>query len=120
MYDDNYIQNLDWFEFEEFLWKVFKKKWYKIRVTKKTWDQWADLIIEKNNIATAVQAKRFTWSVWNKAVQEIVAGMKYHDCDDSMVVTNSYFTKSAYALAERNQVRLMDWKELRELIDSVF
>ena len=113
------IANLNGFEFEKLLGKIYKNAWYKVRVTKKSWDQWADLIIEKDWISTAIQAKRYTGSVGNSAIQAIVAAMKFYDCDKAMVITTANFTKSAIELAQRNWVELVEEKWLNNLLDSV-
>jgi len=113
------IESMNWFEFEELLGRIYREAWYKIRVTKKTGDQWADLIIEKDWISTAIQAKRYSGSVGNSAVQEVVAAMKFYDCDKAMVITTADFTRSAIELAKRNKVELINKKWLDRLFDSI-
>ena len=113
------IEHLDGFEFEQLIGDLFKKAGYKVRVTKKSGDQGADLIVEKDGVSTAIQTKKYSDSVGNKAVQEIVASMKYYDCDKAMVITTGDFTKSAYELAARNGVKLIDGKELDKLFDEI-
>ena len=110
------IGQVDGFGFEQLLGGIFIKAGYKVIVTKKTGDQGADLIVEKGGISTAIQAKKYTGSVGNKAVQEIVAAMKYYDCDKSMVITTGEFTKGARALADRNKVQLIG----KDKIDDLF
>ncbi|MFH0798529.1 MAG: restriction endonuclease, partial [Candidatus Woesearchaeota archaeon] len=78
-----------------------------------------DLIIEKNGISTAIQTKKYSGSVGNTAVQEVVASMKYYDCDKAMVITTGNFTKGAFELAGRNGVQLIDKKGLDDLFDLV-
>ena len=110
------VEQLDGFEFEQLLGDIFIKAGYKVIVTKKTGDQGADLIVEKNGISTAIQSKKYIGSVGNKAVQEVVAAMKYYDCDKSMVITTGEFTKGARVLAERNNVQLIG----KDKIDDLF
>jgi len=113
------IEHLDGFEFEELIGDLFRKAGYKVRVTKKSGDQGADIIVEKDGISTAIQTKKYNGSVGNKAVQEIVASVKYYDCDKAMVITTGDFTKSAYELAAINRVKLIDGKELDKLFDEI-
>lgn len=113
------IEHLNGFEFEELIGDVFRKAGYKVTVTKKSGDQGADLVVEREGISTAVQTKKYTGTVGNTAVQEVVAAMKYYDCDKSIVITTGHFTKSAYELANRNQVRLIDREQLNEFFDNV-
>ena len=112
------IEHLNGFEFEELIGKLFRKMNYKVKVTKKSGDQGADLIIEKDGISTAVQTKKYAKNVGNTAVQEVVAAMKYYDCDKSMVITTGSFTKGAIELANKNKVQLVDKKKLDSLFDS--
>ena len=113
------IAHMDWFEFEELLGRVYREAGYKVRVTKKSGDQWADLIVEKDWISTAIQAKRYSGSVWNSAVQEVVASKKFYDCDNAIVITTADFTRSAIQLAHRNGVELIDKKWLDKFFDSI-
>lgn len=113
------VENMDGFEFEDFLAELYRKAGYKVHTTPKSGDQGADLIIEKDGINIAVQAKKYSGKVTNKAVQEVVAAMKYYDCDKAMVITTGYFTKSATELADRNNIILKDKKSLNILIDSI-
>lgn len=109
------IAEMTWVDFEVYLSKKFTDLWYEVAGTPTTWDQWADLIIKKNWKKIIIQAKRFTGSVWNKAVQEVVWAMNYYKGDDWYVITNSYFTNSAKALAQKSNVKLIDWHDLKNL-----
>jgi len=113
------IEHLDGFEFEKLIGDLYKKAGYKVTVTKKSGDQGADLIVEKDGVSTAIQTKKYAGSVGNKAVQEVVAAMKYYDCDKASVITTGEFTKSAFELASRNGVQLIDSKGLNDLFDEI-
>ena len=60
----------------------------------------------------AVQAKRWNRKIGNKAIQEVVASAGHYRCQQSMVVTNSFFTKPAIELARDNKVELWDRNRL--------
>lgn len=113
------IEHLDGFQFEELIGELYRKAGYKVHITKKSGDQGADLIVEKNGVSTAIQTKKYAGHVGNSAIQEVVAAMKYYDCDKTMVITTGKFTKSAYELAGRNGVQLIDKKGLDELFDTI-
>ncbi len=113
------IEHLDGFAFEQLIGDLLRKAGYKVKVTKKSGDQGADLIVEKDGISTAIQTKKYSGSVGNKAVQEIVAAMKFYDCSKAIVITTGDFTKGAYELADRNGVQLIDRKALNDLFDSI-
>jgi restriction system protein len=94
--------------FEEYLGVLFQRLGYKVERTKFVGDFGGDLVLSKDGVRTVVQAKRWTKSVGVKAVQEVVAAKGYYDCDKSMVVSNSRYTKQAQELARKNKVQLWD------------
>lgn len=72
----------------------------------------ADVILKAKDKKIIVQAKRYKKNVGVKAVQEIAAAKNYYNADECWVITNSFFTKQAKTLANSNQVRLIDRKQL--------
>ena len=114
------VDLMNGFEFEEFVAKLFSNMGYITEVTKHSGDFGVDVIAEKNDIKIAIQAKCYTKSVTNSAIQEIVAGLNYYHCQRGVVVTNRYFTKSAKKLAESNSITLWDRKTLSEKISDYF
>ena len=95
-------------EFEVYLKTNFEKSGYKVELTPLSNDYGADLICTKKNEILVVQAKRYEGKVGTAAVQQIVAARDYYEADRCMVITNSYFTRNAYSLAEANDVTLVD------------
>ena len=91
---------------------------YEAQTTKLAGDQGADLIIKRLNskISIAVQAKNNVGKVTNRAVQEVVASITYYGANRGLVITNSFFTKSAIELAEVNNVDLIDGHKLERLL----
>ncbi len=106
------------FEFEDFLAKLFRTVGYDVQLTKRTADQGADLFVEKFGKKTVIQAKNYSENVGNAAVQQALAAKAFYSCDHAMVVTNSYFTPSAKALAEASGVALVDRRELQSYLDQ--
>jgi restriction system protein len=106
------IDKMDGKLFEKYLEVLFERLGYKVERTKYIGDYGADLIIRKNGIKTVVQAKRYKGKVGVRAIQEAVGAKGYYSCDRAMVITNSYFTKQAKELADKNEVELWDRKEL--------
>lgn len=111
------IDSLNGFEFELFLYHLFQKMGFKVKSTKLSGDQGADLIIVNYSDKIVVQAKRYSGKVGNKAIQEVVASIAHYGANKGMVVTNSQFTRSAIELAESNKIQLIDRNELKSLID---
>lgn len=106
-------------EFEYFVCELYKKMGYKAEVTKQSGDQGLDVIVEKGDKRIGVQAKCYSGTVGNLAVQEAVAGKNYYHCDKVVVVTNNYFTPSAKELAHSNDVVLWDRDILKEKIKEI-
>jgi restriction system protein len=69
--------------------------------TPKTGDQGADLLVKKDGRKIAIQAKRYTGSVGNEAVQEIVGALEFYGADEGWVITSGTFSPSARALAQK-------------------
>jgi restriction system protein len=97
-------------EFEDRLAILFRKLGYAVRVVgNQKGDYGVDLVIEKDNIKTAVQAKCYKkWLVGEDAVREVYTGKNYYDCQEGMVITNNYYSKMARNLARANNIKLWD------------
>jgi len=112
------IDELSGIEFEGFLSDLFSKMGYRVEETKATGDQGADLVVSKLGETISVQAKRYTGSVGNSAVQEVVASIPHYKANRGMVVTTGTFTSSAVELAKSNNVELWDRDRLKKAIDQ--
>ncbi len=112
------VDSMGGFEFEDFLMKLFITLGYDVQSTKRTGDQGADLFVLKFGEKTVIQAKNYSESVGNAAVQQVLSAKNFYSCDHAMVVTNSYFTPSAKTLADSVGVRLIDRKELQTYLDD--
>ena len=88
------------------------KGFQNVTVTRGSGDQGVDVIAEQSGIKYAVQCKRFSGSVGNKAVQEVHFGKTYYHCHVAIVMTNSYFTKSAKDAASESNTILWDRDDL--------
>lgn len=108
-------QTLDGSQFEAYLADIFYLLGYEVRRTGQSGDQGVDLIVDRGQ-ATAVQAKCWSGSVSNGAVQQAFAGAKFYGCDRSAVITSSVFTASARELASRTDCILVEGHELPDLI----
>lgn len=72
-----------------------------VETTPSSGDHGADLIVRYKGVFIAIQAKYYTGSVGNAAVQEIHSGMRFYDADYGMVVTQSKYTEHAKSLADK-------------------
>lgn len=101
-------------EFEAYLGLLYDRKGYNVRYTRASTDYGADLLLKKKGVRTVVQAKRYKNPVGEASVQQALSGKGHYDADQCVVITNSYFTPAAEALAERTGVTLID----RELLET--
>ena len=117
--DINSIDSLDGLEFEEFLYYYIKSLGIRVEKTQKSRDYGADLVIKLKQQKLVIQTKLYyNHNVGNSAVQEIAGAKKYYQAESGVVITNSFFTKSACALAESNNIRLMDRIDLTKFLSS--
>lgn len=95
--------------FEDYCADILRRNGYKhVQVTRSSGDQGVDVLASRKGKKYAVQCKYYSGAVGNKAVQEVMAGQVYYNCDAAIVMTNSTFTKSAKELAEKAGVELWD------------
>jgi len=105
--------------FEKFLSEVFLERGYDVEMTGKAGDQGVDLIVTRQGVRVAIQAKGYTsGNVGNTAVQEAHAGMTHHRCHRAAVVTNSRFTSGAQELADSVGCQLIDGSQIPDVIDG--
>lgn len=95
-------------EFENYLMNLFRQSGYDVCGTPSTGDQGADMIVTRYGRKIAIQAKRYSSNVGNKAIQEVVSARTFYACDEAWVITNAQFTKSAMELAQKCEVKLID------------
>ena len=113
-----HVDAMNGYDFEKFLAEVFQTAGYDVEETKLSGDQGADLFVTRFGKKIVIQAKNYSGSVGNTAVQEAISAKSFYACDEAMVVTNSYFTKSAMELANAASVRLIGRPDLQKYLDE--
>ena len=113
-----HVDAMNGYDFEKFLAVVFQTVGYDVEGTKLSGDQGADLFVTRFGKKIVIQAKNYSGSVGNTAVQEAISAKSFYACDEAMVVTNSYFTKSAIELANAASVRLIGRPEFQSYLDE--
>lgn len=103
-------------QFERFLVDVFAFLGYRVTHCGHSGDQGADLILELGELRIAVQAKCYSGSVGNAAVQEVFAAKAHYQCHRCVVITNSSFTAAARDLAASTGCLLIEGHQLPDLI----
>lgn len=106
------IDKMSGTDFEMFLTSLFTKLGYKVVHTGTIGDWGSDLILEKDGVKIAVQAKRYQGSVGPDAVREVNTVIKPRNCTNGMVITNSYYTEEAKMLAKANNITLWNRDDL--------
>ena len=102
-------------EYEHFCQEQLRRLKWSVTTTKSSGDQGVDLIAKREGQTIAIQCKRHSKPISNKAVQEIFSGMKYYDIDQGIVISNNKFTASAANLAFKNKIRLIHHDNLESL-----
>lgn len=113
-----HVDAMNGYDFEKFLAEIFQTAGYDVEGTKLSGDQGADLFVTRFGKKIVIQAKNYSGSVGNTAVQEAISAKSFYACDEAMVVTNSYFTKSAIELANAVSVRLIGRPDLQKYLDE--
>lgn len=110
------FRSLDGGAFESFLADVFRQLGYAVHQTGRSGDQGVDLIVERNGVKTAVQAKCYQDAVSISAIQEVYTGKALYRCHNCMAITSSQFTRGAKEAAAGLGCRLITGNDLPLLI----
>lgn len=114
------IDDMDGIEFENFCFNLLKDNGYsKLLLTKTSGDQGVDIVCYKDDVKFAFQCKCYSQDIGNSAIQEVVSGRAFYDCDVAIVITNRYFTNNAIELAKINKVKLWDRDKLISMLNSL-
>lgn len=120
MYNGKY-DYMEGHDFERFCAQLLEANgFYNVNVTPGSNDQGIDILAEKQSVKYAIQCKRYSSDVGNKAVQEVFAGKSYYNCHVGVVLTNRYFTQSAKELAEKTQIFLWNRDVLNALCENYY
>ncbi len=111
-----YYENIDPLEYEYFCKDLLEFDGWDAKVTQATADQGVDVIATNDDgLVIAVQCKKYSSPVGNKAVQEVFSAKQHYNADIAIVVTNNTYTKSAKELANTTNVLLLHHDDLRDL-----
>lgn len=103
----------DGYTFEYFVASIFKAFGYSVKITKAAKDFGVDVVAFNDIVRIGIQCKISNGEkLAMPAVQEIVAGRNYYNLDKGMIVTNTYFYKTAVELAMKNKICLWDRDKL--------
>jgi restriction system protein len=106
-------------EFEHFCADLLRKNGFvNVEVSRGSGDHGVDILAEKDEVTYAIQCKRSSSNIGNKAVQEIYSGRSFHNRHIGVVLTNQQFTSSAKEAAERKGILLWDREYLEKMIEN--
>ena len=88
----------------------------KVTVTPGSGDQGVDITAERDEVRFAFQCKCYQAELGNTPIQEVFTGKTIYRCHVGVVMTNSYFTKSAIAAAEATGTLLWNRDKLADMI----
>lgn len=105
-------------EFENHVAETYRKKGYKVELTKTNADQGADVIVSKGAQRIAVQCKQWTAMVGNDAVQQALSGKIFYNCNQAVVICTSDFTPAAKELARRGEVTTINGRDYVTMVTT--
>lgn len=113
------FDTLDGYAFERFCATLLKNNGFTdVKVTPKKGDHGIDILARNGEKHYAIQCKRYSKNVGNKAIQEVYSGKTIYGVDTAVVLTNRYFTEQARNDAQKLGVQLWDRHVLLKLIRS--
>jgi len=119
------LQNIDPYEFEDFVAELWEREGWDTTVSQDSNDMGLDVIAERTGVINqkhAIQAKCYAEGnkVGRPKVQQYYA-LKEQDteADAAVVVTTSSFTQTAESWAAEHNVKLVDGNALAEMIERV-
>ncbi|MGS2721006.1 restriction endonuclease [Paraglaciecola aestuariivivens] len=115
------IKDLSWSDFEVLVGEAFRRKGYSVKENVVSGpDDGIDLTLQKNGKVYIVQCKQWRSSkVGVSVVREMFGVMKATNAEAVYVVASGYFTKEAIRFARDLPVKLIDGKQLLEMIAKV-
>lgn len=109
------VASLDPYEYEHFCASLLKSAGWDTHVTVASGDQGVDIVATRGGKTLVVQAKRYTNSVGNAAVQQVFSGKQHMRADLAAVVSPAPYTRSAQELARTTGVLLLHHDALSSL-----
>ncbi len=109
------IDAMDPYDFEYFICQHYRQQGYtKAYTTPKSGDFGADIVIPSRQETIVVQVKKYNQNnpTGISSVQEVLGATKYYNAQKGIVITTSYFTKSAIILAKKADIELIDRSKL--------
>lgn len=117
---DHLVEAMTPTEFEHFCADILRKSGWEASVTQASGDQGIDVVATRNEIRLVLQCKKYSQTVGNTAVQEVIAGKLFYLADIAAVVTNAGYTSSANHLADTVGISLLHYSQLASFAEKLF
>ena len=101
-------------DFEHLVVRLYNSMGYESKRIGGHGDQGGDVLASKNGENILIQAKCYSNSVGNAAVQQAVGARQYYGCTRAVVITTATFTLEAKSLAKANSIELIDGVILKQ------
>lgn len=111
------IDAMNGYQFEVFCAELLRENGFtSVQLTPQSGDQGVDILAEKQGAKYAFQCKHYSSPLGNTPIQEVNAGKTFYKCHVGVVITNSFFTPGAVALAEATGVLLWDRENIEKMM----
>lgn len=121
---ESVLFSLDGYDFEYLISALYNEMGYQTEVTKRSGDGGVDVKAEKESIGEKekllIQCKRYTDPVGQPAIRDLYGASSDAKANKGVLVTTSNFTKPAKEFASRNNIELINGKEVNELLNTHF
>ena len=116
----NYINNLNWRDFEKIIGMYYKKRGYKVALHGGSGgDNGIDLLLRKKGEKIIVQCKHWKKnSIGVAIIREMYGVMVSENADKVFVVASGRFTKEAYAFAKGKPISLICGNRLNKMLND--
>ncbi len=116
------IDKLNGIEFEDLVEKLISKMGFITERTKRSFDGGIDIVAINEqplfNGKYIIQCKRYSKSIGEPVLRDLYGVVNSEHANKGIVITNSYFTKTAKEFAKNKPIELIDGKKLTEMLDK--
>lgn len=116
------LDNLDGVEFEDLVEKLISRMGFITERTKRSFDGGIDIIaINEQPLFDGkyiIQCKRYSKSIGEPILRDLYGVVSSEHANKGILITNSYFTKTAKEFAKNKPIELIDGKKLTNMLDE--
>lgn len=118
-YNKRIIDSMDGYTFEKNCTATLIQGGFSnVRHTKLSGDFGVDILAEYDGKRIAIQCKRYSKPVGVKAVQEVLSGAQYYECEKAMIISNQTLTAQAVEMAQKTNTLFVPIENLVALANN--